>query len=200
MAPLDRVGAPAVPMAPVAPTPPRAPHPRDLVLVDAAKKELNVSVVVVGSGAKSFGRALYATTGGPPAGATTEGTVDHFVVRLGEIRGWTTRLFVYALEASLETITTATELTRAASTVVLVQTSGSARIEPALYALANVADDARKGSASPRALAFIGPPEALTTLVNEAQITPDVVSHDGERAATMVTKEIMKRFLGAIRG
>jgi hypothetical protein len=202
MVPLDAVGkAPApVPVA-SAPAPaslaPGVPHPRSLVLVDGAAKELNPSIVVLGSGAVSFARAIYALTGGPPAGAP-DGGLEHFVARM-PIGGWTTRLHVYAIGATLETIATASDLAAAADVVVLVQ-AGGARLEPALYALADVATKAARADASKaRTLAYVGPPAGLATLIDEGGMRPDLSRHDGDAGAIPLAKEIVKRVLGGLR-
>jgi hypothetical protein len=194
MAPLEQVGAPPAAR-------PSAPHPRDLVLVDAARQEIHASVVIVGTGAKDFGRALHAASGGPSASASAPHDVDAFVMRLGDIRGWATYLHVYALEASLDAIATADELVRSADAVVLVQASPGPRIEPALYALASAAMDARR-SASPcaaRTLAFVGPPEAQGDLATAARITPEITASPGERPPMKILIEIFSRLLASLR-
>lgn len=185
--------------SPPAGTPPR---PRDLVVIDWAKKHIAVSIAMLGSGAKSFARAFFEATGGGPVAPVPPGrSADYFTCSPGPIRDWTMRFHVYALEADLETIGAASSLAADASVVLLVQNDGQRRIEPALYALANVVRDAKAkaGSSTPRILAFVGPREALATLEGEAKITPDVARHDGDDAARSVVKEVMTRFLGALK-
>ncbi len=164
-------------------------HPRDLVLVNAAEKTIEASIVIAGAGGKRFVRALLEATGASPGGPAQEGEIEHVVMTLGAIRGWTPRFFVYGLDSSLDVVFhVAPDLVASADAVVLVQATGEgARLEPALFPLAKIAR-AGKG-----ALAFVGPKSALDELARDAAVHPDVVSHEGDRGAMLVLKEITKR-------
>ena len=113
--------------------------------------------------------------------------LEHTVITLGPIRGWTPRLFVYALDASLSTIAMGAELTAIANAVVLVQASDEGtRLEPALFSLAKTT---RTGKG---ALAFVGPHTALAELVRDAAIEPDFAVH-AHHEAMLVLKQLTRR-------
>ena len=167
--------------------------PRELVLVNAAAKTIEASIVVVGAGGKRFVRALLAATGGSPGGPEQAGQVEHVVVKLGLIRGWTTSFFLYGLDTSFDVVSVAADLAASADAVVLAQSSGEgARLEPALFPLAKITR-AGKG-----ALAFVGPKSALDELAREAAVHPDVVSHDGDGGAMLVLKQLAKHILARL--
>ncbi len=164
-------------------------HPRELVLVNAAEKSIEASIVVLGSGAKRFVRSLVAS--GDASAPEHDGELEHVVMALGPIRGWTPRFFLYALEASVETIAQSAELAAIADAVVLVQASEEGtKLEPALFPLAKIV---RGGKG---ALAFVGPRSALAELERDAEIQPDVASHDG--AAMPVLKHLTPRILESL--
>lgn len=170
-------------------------HPRELVLVDAQRNVIESSVVVVGGGAKRFARALLASTGGTADGKERDGELDHFVMTLGPIRGWTVQLFVYAIDDSLDAITrVAPDLVAAANATILVQSSPeAARLDPALFPMAKLAG-AGKG-----VLAFVGARSALDELTRDGAPTPSIVGHDGDRGAPDVLKQITGRILSSLR-
>lgn len=168
-------------------------HPSELVLVDAGSTRIEASVVVLGSGAKEFARALHTATGGVSDGPPRAGELEHYVMTLAIMRGWTTQLFLYALDASLESIATAQELAHFANAVVLVQPQDRVTLEPALYPLALAA---RSGGAQ---LAFVGPRSALEELTRDSGVHPDVSNHDGVAGAIAVLKEITKHVLASLK-
>lgn len=168
----------------------RIRHPRELSLINAAEKSIEASIVVVGSGAKGFARSVART--GSASLPAHDGELEHTVITLGPIRGWTPRLFVYALDASLSTIAMGTELTAIATAVVLVQTSeAGSRLEPALFPLAKTT---RTGKG---ALAFVGPQSALAELVRDAAIEPDFSVH-GSDEAMLVLKQLTRRIFESL--
>jgi hypothetical protein len=192
-APVVQPTQPTGPAQPTRPAPERIRLPHELVAVDAASRTIELSVVIVGGGAKRFARALL--PGDVPSSEPERpGELEHRVVRLGAIRGWATSLFVYALDDSLDAITrVAPSLVAAATAVVLVQSSPeSARLDPALFPMAKLAESGSK------TLAFVGSESARAELARDAGTAPHVTGHDAA-AAPLVLKELTKRLLAQLR-
>lgn len=189
-----KVTAGAAAVAPAAPASAMR-HPRELVLVDAQRNAIEASVVVVGGGAKRFARTLLTSTGGSVDGVERSGELEHFTMALGPIRGWSIRLFVYAVDGSLESATrTAPDLVGAASATVLVQSSPEAtRLDPVLFPIAKIAGAGRG------VLAFVGARPALDELIGGGGPAPVIVSHAGDRGAADVLKQITGRILASLR-
>lgn len=181
----------------VAPAAPAATmrHPRELVLVDAQRSAVEASIVVVGGGAKRFARTLLTSTGGTVDGVERSGELEHFTMALGPIRGWSVRLFVYAVDGSFESATrTAPDLVAVANATILVQSSPEAvQLDPVLFPIAKIAGAGRG------VLAFVGARPALDELTGGGAPAPVVVSHAGDRGAADVLKQITGRILASLR-
>jgi hypothetical protein len=164
--------------------------PRELQLLDREKKEINASIVVVGEGAKALARSVHALTAAGAPGPERAGEIEHFVVRMGDIRGWATRLFFYAFDPSIASTASAASAAIDATAVVLVQSPSRARLEPVLYALA---EKAREGRAI---LAWHGPPAPIEEL--SAGARPDLVLEaDPARALGALAKRILESLRSA---
>jgi hypothetical protein len=172
---------PTVEPEPELPAWPGVTHPRDLAFVDFTRKEINAGILVFGAGAKAFARALHAAGGGEPWGAPVDKELEHFTLRLGDIRGFTPRLYLYALE---DTAPTALALAPHTKIVILVQ-QGAAH-----PALAAVAARARESGAT---LAFVGPAPAA------AAFEPAVSAPFDDAAPLTVFKACMKVVFASLR-
>ncbi len=169
--------------------PPGVRLPNQLVRTNAATKEIEFSVVAVGSGAKAFGRTLHAMIGG---GATADDgrpdDLEHFVMKLGSIRDWTPRLFVYALPSASDV---ARDLASAADAVVIA--------EDAATPDARLATIAKEASARRAVLALAGPPTCVAAL--EAQgVSAQVKNGVASANAMQLIKDVSRPLLASLRG
>lgn len=169
------------------------PHPSDLVLVDPGPREINASVLIVGSGARRLGRAIHVATGGASAGPPWQGDIEHFVVRLGAVRGWTTRLFIYAVDGDPATAGTAEELASASTAVVLAEEGATTRLDPGLVP---VARGARRGRAF---LALLASDAAAVELERQAGVRPDLVAQYDESQAMALLRAVTRQVLAELR-
>jgi hypothetical protein len=133
---------------------PGIPHPADVVVVDAETKQVNAVVVVAGSGAKRFTRRIFAATGGAVSGPPVATNLEHYVLRLGDIQVFQTRLLFYAGDDTLRCVEVAASLAPDAAVLVLAQDGAEERLEPGLAVLA-------RAPRGPRTLVvFVGPTPA----------------------------------------
>jgi hypothetical protein len=107
---------------------PTVPAMRSLVLVDFKNMDINAAILVVGAGANDFLDHVHRRTSDPADGgsfidATSPGeaSLTYVPLRLGDIRGWHTRLHLYGLDADERALSTIAELAPQAHGVVLVE-------------------------------------------------------------------------------
>jgi hypothetical protein len=162
------------------------PNPAELSTVDAGSKQINGSVLLFGPAAMDFLHAL----DGRGAGAQG-GTASYMPFDLAPIRGWATRLHIYALDDGFDSTVTAAELALRVDAVVLAQTGD--RLAPALVALGN---KTREGKAS---LTVIAPKTARDEL-RAARIEADFESDFDHSQARNAIKPLVSRFLAQLRG
>lgn len=184
----DREGDPADEAAPP------VPLPRDLVRIDAGAKQLNAAVLVAGSGAKRFVETIrVATRGEAQAAHSDEGIIDHFVMSLGEIRGWSPRLFFYAVDDAPVALETFARWSPDAAALVLALDGPDEGLSPTLAALAHAARPADA------VVAFVGPTAAADAWAREAGARAAVEAPFDDAAAMATLKQIARRVLGSLR-
>jgi hypothetical protein len=122
---------------------PNVPNPSHLVRVDPATKRIHLVVVVVGSGAKRYARAVYSATTSDksPLGPVHDAELEHYVVQLGDIRGWATYMLFYALDDTLGCLEMAARFSPHASIVIAAQAPSAPALEPPLHAVASAKRD-----------------------------------------------------------
>lgn len=175
--------------AQVAPAlPPGVRLPNQLVRTNAATKEIEFSVVAVGSGAKAFGRTVHTMANGASTDPAKPHELEHFVMTLGKIREWTTRLFVYSLPPTSDV---AAQLASAADAVLIVEDGPTP--DPSLAAIARAAH-ARKA-----VVAFAGPPSCVATLETQSGVAPQVKSGMGSANAMQLLKDVSRPLLASLR-
>ena len=169
------------------------PHPADVVRVDAEAKQINAVIVVAGSGAKRFARTICATTGGVVAGPPNDAQIEHFVMRMGDIRGWQTRLLFYAGDDTIGCLEAAARSAPHAAALVLVQGGPAASLEPGLASLAR----AERGRDT--VVAFVGPASAAEGWARAAGAAASIVEPFEDRATMDTLKKIAKSVLANLR-
>jgi hypothetical protein len=183
---IDRT-APAPPPVEVVALPPGIPHPAELVAVDTPNQELNASVLVVGIGAKHLVRAIQdlGPIGGPK-GAEQPGELEHAVIAIGRIQGWTPKFYLYAMEP--DAAATAAGLATAANAVIVTHRAADGWPTP------EVAAAARTGGSAGAVVAVVGPGRAAAALVG---IDLDVIAvYDADAPASVfkaVAKHVLRR-------
>ena len=169
------------------------PHPADVVLVDAETKQISPVILVAGSGAKRFTRTILAATGGVVSGPPSDGQIEHHVMRMGDIRGWQTRLLFYAADVTRAGTDLMTHYAPHAAALVLVQDGPATRLEPAIAAMAWAQ---RKPSA---VIAFVGPALAAEEWARAVGAPASVVAPLDDRTTMDTLKQIAKGVLASLR-
>jgi hypothetical protein len=189
------VAAPPAPPAPPADPGLAAgiPHPADVIVIDAEAKQINAVVLVAGSGAKRFTRRIFAATGGAVSGPPRDTELEHYVLRLGDMRGWQTRLLFYAGDDSLRSLEVAASMAPHAAVVVLAQDGAEARLEPGLAVLA-------RAPRGPEAVvAFVGPSLAAEAWARVAGAPAAIVAPLDDATMMDTLKAITKALLANLR-
>jgi hypothetical protein len=190
----DPLAAPPPPLIPAGPElAPGIPHPADVVAVDAETKQINAVVVVAGSGAKRFTRRIFAATGGAVSGPPVAANLEHYVLRLGDIRGWQTRLLFYAGDDTLRCGEVAASLAPHAAVLVLAQDGVEARLEPGLAVLA-------RAPRGPETLVvFVGPSPAAEAWARLAGAPAAIVALLDDDTTMDTLKALTRAVLGNLR-
>lgn len=181
---------------PAEPEPKRAlvrevPTPDMLKLVDETTKAINITVLVVGSGAKELVRSCLEGMGTPPAGTASKDEMEYASVDLGAVRAWRTRLHFYAFDSHFDGTVAAGGL--APTTTVLLAQRERGSIDPALVAMGNRA----LGHAS--LLFVLASSEARRALREEAGINADYEAAYDTTQALATMKEITTRVLKSLK-
>jgi hypothetical protein len=190
------------PLAVVAPPPPipagpelaaGVPHPADVIAIDAGTKQINAVVVVAGSGAKRFTRRIFAATGGAVSGPPVAANLEHYVLRLGDIRGWQTRLLFYAGDETLRCMEVAASLAPHATVLVLAQDGVEARLEPGLAVLA-------RAPRGPETLVvFVGPSPAAEAWARLSGAPAAIVAPLDDDTTMDTLKALTRSVLASLR-
>ncbi|MFO0592822.1 MAG: hypothetical protein U0441_35085 [Polyangiaceae bacterium] len=173
--------------------PPGVIQPAKVVLKDDAKKEINAVILVAGSGAKRFARTIFTATGGEIEGPPNDAEIEHYVLTMGDIRGWKIQFLFYAGDDSQGGLEVLAEYARHAAAVVLVQEGAHMHIEPGLLALAHAP---RKPDA---VVAFIGPAFASVGWAQASGAAAHIVEPLDDRTTMDTLKKIAKNVLGMLR-
>lgn len=103
----------------------RVPRPGDLVTVDLVARAINVSVVVVGSGAREFLAHVHASTARErrfiDLTAPGEASIGYLPLELAPIRGFTTHVHLYAVDPDPRLVASAEEMGASASGIVVAE-------------------------------------------------------------------------------
>lgn len=187
------------PLAPATAAPQRSelaagvPHPADVVLLDTGTKQINAVILVAGSGAKRFARTIFAATGGVVSGPPEAAQIEHYVMRMGDIRGFQTRLLFYAGDETLASLEAAARHARYAAALVLVQDGPEARLSPGLEVLAR----AERGRDT--VVAFVGPTLAAEGWMRAAGAPASIVAPFADQTTMDTLKMVAKSVLASLR-
>lgn len=169
------------------------PHPAEVERLDAEAKQINAVILVAGSGAKRFARTIFASTGGAVGGPSTDTQLEHHVMRMGDIRGWQTRLLFYAGDDSVTCLEAMARYAPHAAALVLVQGGSEARLSPGFTALA------RAPRGSDTVVAFVGPAAAAEAWARAAGAAASIVEPLEDGATMDTLKKIVRAVLGNLR-
>ena len=164
-------------------------HPAELVAVDEARSELNASILIVGIGAKQLARGIHAlgAIGGNLDGPEQPGELEHCCLTLGAVRGWTTRMYVYAFEP--DAIDAALAIAGSVNAVIVVHRAADGWPDPA------VATVARSASANSAVIGVIGPGTAAAALVG---VDLDLIAAYDQDAPRVAFKAVVRRILSRL--
>ena len=190
----DPLAAPPPPLVPAGPElSAGVPHPAEVVAVDAETKQINAVVVVAGSAAKRFTRRIFAATGGAVSGPPVAANLEHYVLRLGDIAGWQTRLLFYAGDDTLRCVEAAASLAPHATVLVLAQDGVEPRLEPGLAVLA-------RAPRGPETLVvFVGPSPAAEAWARVAGAPASIVARLDDDTTMDTLKALTKAALANLR-
>jgi hypothetical protein len=171
------------------------PHPAEVVRVDAEARQINAVIIVAGSGAKRFARTIFAATGGIESGPPIDAQIEHYAMRMGDIRGWQTRLLFYAGDDTIGCVEAAARSAPHAAALVLVQGGDGAEspLEPGIAALAR----AERGADT--VVAFVGPAAAAAAWARAAGAAASIVAPLEDRTTMDTLKKIAKSVLANLR-
>lgn len=173
--------------------PPGVLSPGDIPLMDAAKKQINAVILVAGSGAKRFARTIFTATGGVLTEPPNDAEIEHYVLGMGEIRGWKIQFLFYAGDDSLGGLPVLAEYARHAAAVVLVQDGAQTHLEPGILSLA------RAERKPDTVVAFVGPAFASVGWAQASGAAASIVEPLDDRTTMDTLKKIAKAVLGNLR-
>jgi hypothetical protein len=164
-------------------------HPGELVAVDEARTELNASILIVGVGAKQLARGIHAlgAIGGTLDGPELPGQLEHCCLTLGAVRGWTTRVYVYAFEP--DAIDAALAIAGSVNAVIVAHRAEDGWPDAA------VAGVARTAFANGAVIGLMGPGTAAAALVG---VDLDLIAKYDQDAPKVAFKTVVRRILARL--
>jgi hypothetical protein len=181
-----------------------APMPTELGALNRATDEMHASVVIVGSGARSFLAYVHAKSSGAPGivdVTARDGAIGYLPLSIGAIRGRQTRLHLYSIaddDDGLASAWLARQLPHAAGVIVTQPISvGQPRLDPVVQAAASELSARR----APAAVAVIGD-DALVAAWTAASggRAPEHRFAGGDAFAFAALKEVVKETLRTLSG
>ena len=169
------------------------PHPADVALIDAGAKQINAAILVAGSGAKRFARTIFTATGGVVSGPPDAAQIEHYVMRMGDIRGWQTRLLFYAGDDTPAGLSVVENLAVHAAALILVQDGPEAPLSPGIAGLA------RAPRGRDTVVAFVGPALAAEGWARAAGAPASIVAPLDDDTTMDTLKQIAKSVLASLR-
>jgi hypothetical protein len=169
------------------------PHPADVALIDAGARQINAAILVAGSGAKRFARTIFAATGGVVNGPPDASALEHYIMRMGDIRGWQTRLLFYAGDDTLAGLEIMASLAPHAAALVVAQEGAEPQLSPGLALLA------RAPRGRDTVVAFVGPTLAAEGWARVAGAPASIVAALDDGTTMDTLKQIAKSVLAGLR-
>ncbi len=173
--------------------PPGILDPSEILPLDPVKKEIKAVILVAGSGAKRFARTIFTATGGVLTEPPNDAEIEHYVLGMGEIRGWKIQFLFYAGDDSLGGLEALAEYARHAAAVVLVQEGAQTHLEPGILSLA------RAERKVDTVVAFVGPAFASVGWAQASGAAAAIVEPLDDRTTMETLKKIAKLVLGNLR-
>lgn len=175
-----------------------APIPWELVRVDMTAKEINLPVVVLGTAARDLLGTLFRQTGSDERksvdlGQAAEATFTYLELKLGDIRGFATRVHLYGFETDTRLAGMLGEYARAAAGAVL-----AFHQPPDADATAMVSVIAR--SIAPKIpVAALGPPEVSKSWQALHDTPPVMTAAADDESIFRALKAVAHDMLSALR-